>query len=88
MIKYVGVDDLNIDLFESQYVVKNGMSYNSYIIQVLVFKEGSWLRGTCIIRFGEKYRHEVKIHFGWRYVMLLLFQMSAYFPCQRFQRFI
>jgi flavorubredoxin len=33
MIKYVGVDDLNIDLFESQYVVKNGMSYNSYIIQ-------------------------------------------------------
>lgn len=32
MIKYVGVDDLNIDLFEGQYVVKNGMSYNSYII--------------------------------------------------------
>lgn len=32
MIKYVGVDDLNVDLFESQYVVKNGMSYNSYVI--------------------------------------------------------
>ena len=29
MIKYVGVDDLNIDLFESQYVVKNGMSYGT-----------------------------------------------------------
>lgn len=31
-IKYIGVDDLDIDLFESQYVVPNGVSYNSYII--------------------------------------------------------
>ena len=31
-IKYVGVDDLDIDLFESQYVVPDGMAYNSYII--------------------------------------------------------
>ena len=31
-IAYVGVDDENIDLFESQYHVPNGMSYNSYII--------------------------------------------------------
>ena len=31
-IKYVGVDDLDIDLFESQYIVPEGMSYNSYII--------------------------------------------------------
>lgn len=31
-IKYVGVDDLDIDLFESQYIVPDGMSYNSYII--------------------------------------------------------
>ncbi|WP_270466782.1 FprA family A-type flavoprotein [Butyribacter intestini] len=31
-IKYVGVDDKDIDLFESQYVVPNGVSYNSYII--------------------------------------------------------
>ena len=31
-IKYVGVDDREIDLFEGQYVVKNGMSYNSYAI--------------------------------------------------------
>lgn len=29
---YVGVNDHNIDLFEGQYVVKNGISYNSYII--------------------------------------------------------
>lgn len=32
-IKYIGVDDLDIDLFESQYVVPNGVSYNSYLIE-------------------------------------------------------
>lgn len=31
-IVYVGVDDKTIDLFESQYVVPNGVSYNSYVI--------------------------------------------------------
>lgn len=31
-IKYVGVDDHKIDLFEGQFVVPNGMAYNSYVI--------------------------------------------------------
>ena len=31
-IKYIGVDDTDIDLFESQYIVPNGVSYNSYLI--------------------------------------------------------
>ena len=31
-IIYIGVDDKDIDLFESQYVVPNGVSYNSYVI--------------------------------------------------------
>lgn len=31
-IKYVGVNDRNIDLFEGQFVVPNGMAYNSYVI--------------------------------------------------------
>ena len=31
-IKYVGVNDHDVDLFEGQYVVPNGMSYNSYLI--------------------------------------------------------
>lgn len=31
-IFYVGCDDLDIDLFESQYLVPNGVSYNSYVI--------------------------------------------------------
>lgn len=31
-IRYVGVNDHNVDLFEGQYVVENGMAYNSYVI--------------------------------------------------------
>lgn len=31
-IQYVGVNDHRIDLFEGQYKVPNGMSYNSYVI--------------------------------------------------------
>lgn len=31
-IKYIGVDDLDLDLFESQYIIPNGISYNSYLI--------------------------------------------------------
>ena len=31
-IKFIGVNDYDIRLFESQYVVPNGMSYNSYLI--------------------------------------------------------
>lgn len=32
-IKYIGIDDKDIDLFESQYLVPNGISYNSYLIR-------------------------------------------------------
>lgn len=32
-IKYVGVNDRTLDLFESQYIIPNGISYNSYIIK-------------------------------------------------------
>ncbi len=51
-IKYIGVDDLEIDLFESQYVVPEGMCYNSYLIEgqkiavmdsVDARKAGEWL---------------------------------------------
>ena len=31
-VRYIGVDDLDLDLFESQYVVPEGMAYNSYVI--------------------------------------------------------
>lgn len=32
-IKYIGVNDKDIDLFEGQYIVPNGISYNSYLIK-------------------------------------------------------
>ncbi|MBQ9547796.1 MAG: MBL fold metallo-hydrolase [Bacteroidales bacterium] len=32
-LRYIGVDDLNLDLFESQYAVPEGMAYNSYLIE-------------------------------------------------------
>lgn len=31
-VKYIGVDDVTLDLFESQYVIEDGVSYNSYVI--------------------------------------------------------
>lgn len=31
-VKYVGVDDLDLDLFESQYILPEGVSYNAYVI--------------------------------------------------------
>lgn len=32
-VKYIGVDDTDLDLFESQYIIPNGMAYNSYLIE-------------------------------------------------------
>lgn len=31
-VKYIGADDTTLDLFESQYIIPNGVSYNSYVI--------------------------------------------------------
>ncbi len=55
-IKYIGVDDTTLDLFESQYVVPDGVSYNSYVIldeKVAVIDtadermEKEWLEKLC-----------------------------------------
>ena len=43
-IKYIGVNDREIDLFEGQYEVLNGMAYNSYVI--LDEKVAAWTRWT------------------------------------------
>lgn len=32
-LKYIGVDDIDLDLFESQYIVPEGMAYNSYLLE-------------------------------------------------------
>ena len=61
-IYYVGVNDHNVDLFEGQYVVPNGMAYNSYVIvdeKVAVFDtvsagfEDEWL-GNIEAVLGDK----------------------------------
>lgn len=55
-IRYVGVDDLEIDLFESQYVVPEGMSYNSYII----LDEKVAIMDTVDARKGAEWWRNVK----------------------------
>lgn len=50
-IRYVGVNDHEVDLFEGQYVVENGMAYNSYVImdrKIAVFD-------TVDARFGDEW---------------------------------
>jgi len=50
-IRYIGVDDVNLDLFESQYLVPEGMSYNSY----LVLDEKIAVLDTADARRGEEW---------------------------------
>jgi len=61
-IFYVGVNDHNIDLFEGQYVVPNGMSYNSYIIM----DEKIAVLDTVDASYGEEWLFKVKDVLGGR----------------------
>ena len=51
-VKYIGVDDLDLDLFESQYIVPEGMSYNSYVI----LDEKVAVMDTSDARKGEEWK--------------------------------
>ena len=62
-IKYIGVDDTDLDLFESQYIIPNGISYNSYLIldeKVAVMdsvdsrKEAEWLENLATALAGRQ----------------------------------
>lgn len=55
-IRYVGVNDHQVDLFEGQYQVPNGMSYNSYVI----LDEKVAVMDTVDIHFGEEWMANVK----------------------------
>ncbi len=46
-IKYIGVDDKDLDIFESQYILENGVSYNSYLIldEKVALMDGVDVRG-------------------------------------------
>ena len=55
-IRYVGVNDHDIDLFEGQYVVPNGMAYNSYVI----IDEKVAIMDTVDKRFEEQWLYNIE----------------------------
>lgn len=61
-IRYIGVDDLDIDFFENQYIVPDGMSYNSWLItdsQVAILD-------TADARLAEEWKHNLSLALGTR----------------------
>ncbi|MBR5779392.1 MAG: flavin reductase [Clostridia bacterium] len=61
-IKYVGVNDHEVDLFEGQYVVPNGMAYNSYVI----LDEKIAVMDTVDARFGHEWLDNIQNVLGGR----------------------
>lgn len=59
-IKYVGVNDPDIDLFEGQYIVPNGVSYNSYIIM----DEKIAVMDTADSRVTEQWFQNIEVVLG------------------------
>ena len=55
-IKYIGVNDHDIDLFEGQYIVENGMAYNSYVIM----DEKIAVMDTVDTNFEEEWLNNLK----------------------------
>ncbi|MDD7647041.1 MAG: flavodoxin domain-containing protein [Ruminococcus bromii] len=69
-IRYIGVNDHDIDLFEGQYVVENGMAYNSYVLldeKIAVFD-------TVDARFGEEWLANLENTIGGRLPDYLIVQ--------------
>ncbi len=69
-IKYVGVNDHQVDLFEGQYVVPNGMAYNSYVVldeKVAVFD-------TVDARFTHEWLDNIEAVLGGRKPDYLIIQ--------------
>ena len=61
-IKYIGVNDRDIDLFEGQYIVPNGMSYNSYAI----LDEKVAIMDTVDARFSHEWLDNIQNALGAR----------------------
>ncbi len=55
-IRYIGVDDHDIDLFEGQYEVENGMAYNSYVI----LDDKVAVMDSVEARFGEEWLEKLE----------------------------
>ena len=69
-IKYVGVNDHSIDLFEGQYAVPNGMAYNSYAI----IDDKIAIMDSVDAHFGDEWLENVKAATGGRAVDFLIVQ--------------
>lgn len=67
-VKYIGADDKDIDLFESQYIVPNGVSYNSYVI----LDEKVAVMDTVDARRGEEWLGNLEQALGGRNVDYLV----------------
>ena len=50
-VKYIGVDDHELDLFEGQYIIPNGIAYNSYVI----LDEKTAILDTVDARFADQW---------------------------------
>ena len=69
-IAYVGVNDHDIDLFEGQYIVENGMAYNSYVI----LDDHIAVMDTVDARFGDEWLQNVQQVLGDRQPDYLIVQ--------------
>ena len=56
MVKYIGVDDRKIDLFEGQFIVPEGISYNSY----LIIDEKIAIMDTVDINFKDEFLNKIE----------------------------
>ena len=59
-IKYIGVNDHKIDLFEGQYIVPNGMAYNSYLIA----DQKTAVMDSVDINFKDEWLNNIKTELG------------------------
>ena len=59
-VKYIGVNDHNIDLFEGQYIVPDGMAYNSYLIE----DEKIAVMDSVDRDFGDEWLSNIKKELG------------------------
>lgn len=69
-IRYIGVNDHAIDLFEGQYIVPNGMAYNSYVIE----DEAIAVLDTVDADFVEEWIHNLRAVLGERKPAYLIVQ--------------
>ena len=61
-IRYIGVNDHTVDLFEGQYIVPNGMAYNSYVI----LDEKIAVMDTVDRNFGDEWLQKLEAELGGR----------------------